>query len=131
MHLALLLMFSLSILLLLGDLEMELFLNFAYGLFQGLFAIDINTFFPLLFLSKDPLISNNSVSKKKSESAVCNLVRDVSKVDAEVSSPFLVRDVTCEDDKGKIMEEVMRTYVKQQEKLNSILQKKQQLQMVN
>ncbi|XP_049985200.1 ski-like protein isoform X2 [Alexandromys fortis] len=77
----------------------------------------------------NPLISNNSVSKKKSESAVCNLVRDVSKVDAEVSSPFLVRDVTCEDDKGKIMEEVMRTYVKQQEKLNSILQKKQQLQM--
>lgn len=82
-----------------------------------------------LYSHLDPLISNNSVSKKKSESAVCNLVRDVSKVDAEVSSPFLVRDVTCEDDKGKIMEEVMRTYVKQQEKLNSILQKKQQLQM--
>ncbi|XP_075807198.1 ski-like protein isoform X4 [Microtus pennsylvanicus] len=77
----------------------------------------------------NPLISNNSVSKKKSESAVCNLVRDISKHDAEASSPFLVRDVTCEDDKGKIMEEVMRTYVKQQEKLNSILQKKQQLQM--
>lgn len=110
---------------------MELFLNFAYGLFPGLFAIDINTFFPLLFLSKDPLISNNSMSKKKSESTVCNLVRDISKLDAEASSPLLVRDVTCEDDKGKIMEEVMRTYVKQQEKLNSILQKKQQLQMVN
>ncbi|XP_027247863.1 ski-like protein isoform X2 [Cricetulus griseus] len=77
----------------------------------------------------NPLISNNSMSKKKSESTVCNLVRDISKHDAEASSPFLVRDVTCEDDKGKIMEEVMRTYVKQQEKLNSILQKKQQLQM--
>ncbi|XP_057612935.1 ski-like protein isoform X2 [Chionomys nivalis] len=77
----------------------------------------------------NPLISNNSVSKKKSESTVCNLVRDISKLDAEASSPFLVRDVTCEDDKGKIMEEVIRTYVKQQEKLNSILQKKQQLQM--
>ncbi|XP_026634076.1 ski-like protein isoform X2 [Microtus ochrogaster] len=77
----------------------------------------------------NPLISNNSVNKKKSEPAVCNLVRDISKLDAEASSPFLVRDVTCEDDKGKIMEEVMRTYVKQQEKLNSILQKKQQLQM--
>lgn len=51
--------------------------------------------------------------------------------DATASSPLLVSDVTCEDDKGKIMEEVMRTYVKQQEKLNSILQKKQQLQMVN
>lgn len=87
-------------------------------------------FFPSV-LSKDPLISNNSVNKKKSESTVCNLVRDISKLDAEASFPFLVRDVTCEDDKGKIMEEVMRTYVKQQEKLNSILQKKQQLQMVN
>lgn len=82
-----------------------------------------------LYSHLDPLISNNSVSKKKSESAVCNLVRDTSKLDAEASSPFLVRDVTCEDDKGKIMEEVMRTYVRQQEKLNSILQKKQQLQM--
>ncbi|XP_028619249.1 ski-like protein isoform X2 [Grammomys surdaster] len=74
-------------------------------------------------------ISNNSTSKKKSESTVCNLVRDVSKCDSEASSPLLVRDVTCEDDKGKIMEDVMRTYVRQQEKLNSILQKKQQLQM--
>lgn len=82
-----------------------------------------------LYSHLDPLISNNSVSKKKSESTVCNLVRDISKLDAEASSPLLVRDVTCEDDKGKIMEEVMRTYVKQQEKLNSILQKKQQLQM--
>ncbi|XP_053456017.1 ski-like protein [Nycticebus coucang] len=70
--------------------------------------------------------SNNSTSKKKSESTACNFVRDLS---ATASSPLLVRDVTCEDDKGKIMEEVMRTYVKQQEKLNSILQKKQQLQM--
>ncbi|XP_005069809.1 ski-like protein isoform X2 [Mesocricetus auratus] len=75
------------------------------------------------------LIPNNSVSKQKSESTVCNLVRDRSKHGAEASSPSLVRDVTCEDDKGEIMEEVMRTYVKQQEKLNSILQKKQQLQM--
>lgn len=82
-----------------------------------------------LYSHLDPLISNNSMSKKKSESTVCNLVRDISKLDAEASSPLLVRDVTCEDDKGKIMEEVMRTYVKQQEKLNSILQKKQQLQM--
>ncbi|XP_062963487.1 ski-like protein [Cynocephalus volans] len=81
----------------------------------------------------DPSISNNSTSKKKSESTTCNLVRDTSKMGighgAAASSPFLVKDVICEDDKGKIMEEVMRTYVKQQEKLNSILQKKQQLQM--
>ncbi|XP_075860017.1 ski-like protein [Microcebus murinus] len=81
----------------------------------------------------DSSISNNSASKKKSESTACNLVRDPVKVglahDAAASSPLLVKDVICEDDKGKIMEEVMRTYVKQQEKLNSILQKKQQLQM--
>lgn len=77
----------------------------------------------------NPLISNSSMSKKKSESPVCGLVRDVSKHAAEAVSPFPVRDGTCEDDKGKIMEEVMRTYVTQQEKLNSILQKKQQLQM--
>nr|KAF6478527.1 SKI like proto-oncogene [Molossus molossus] len=81
----------------------------------------------------DPSISSNSVSKKKPESTTCNLIRDTSMVgidhDAAASSPLLVKDVICEDDKGKIMEEVMRTYVKQQEKLNSILQKKQQLEM--
>lgn len=85
-----------------------------------------------LYSRLDPSISNNSTSKKKSESATCNLIRDTgrdtSKHDA-ASSSLLVKDVICEDDKGKIMEEVMRTYVKQQEKLNSILQKKQQLQM--
>lgn len=74
-------------------------------------------------------VSNNSTSKKKSESTVCTLARDIDKHDSGASSPLLVRDVTCEDDKGKIMEDVMRTYVRQQEKLNSILQKKQQLQM--
>lgn len=74
----------------------------------------------------NPSVSNNSTSKKKSEST---LVRDVNKHDAGASSPLLLRDVSCEDDKGKIMEDVMRTYVRQQEKLNSILQKKQQLQM--
>lgn len=81
----------------------------------------------------DPSISNNSVSKKKPESTTCNIIRDTSKAgidhDAAASSPLLVKDVICEDDKGKIMEEVMRTYVKQQEKLNSILHKKQQLEM--
>lgn len=82
-----------------------------------------------LFFSKDSSISNNSTSRKKSESAVCSLVRGTSKRDSEDSSPLLVRD--GEDDKGKIMEDVMRTYVRQQEKLNSILQRKQQLQMVS
>ncbi|XP_011849718.1 PREDICTED: ski-like protein isoform X3 [Mandrillus leucophaeus] len=78
-------------------------------------------------------ISNNSTSKRKSESATCKLVRDINQVGiglvAAASSPLLVKDVICEDDKGKIMEDVMRTYLKQQEKLNLILQKKQQLQM--
>ncbi|XP_038301981.1 ski-like protein isoform X1 [Canis lupus baileyi] len=81
----------------------------------------------------DPSISSNSTSKKKPESTTCNFTRDTSKAgidhDTAASSPLLVKDIICEDDKGKIMEEVMRTYVKQQEKLNSILQKKQQLQM--
>lgn len=79
-----------------------------------------------LYSCLDPSVSNNSTNKKKSEST---LVRDVNKHDAGASSPLLLRDVTCEDDKGKIMEDVVRTYVRQQEKLNSILQKKQQLQM--
>lgn len=74
-------------------------------------------------------VSNNSTSKKKSESTICNLVRDTDKQGSGASSPLVVRDVTCEDDKGKIVEDVMRTYVRQQEKLSSILQKKQQLQM--
>ncbi|KAM7248479.1 hypothetical protein CapIbe_000518 [Capra ibex] len=86
-----------------------------------------------LYSHLDPSVSNNSTSKKKPESATCSLARDTSKsgtdCDVAASSPFLVKDVTCEDDKGKIMEEVVRTYVKQQEKLNSVLQKKQQLQM--
>ncbi|XP_074261759.1 ski-like protein [Saimiri boliviensis] len=81
----------------------------------------------------DSSVSNNSTSKRKSESTTCNLVRDISRVgighDAAASSPLLLEDVFCEDDKGKMMEEVMRIYVKQQEKLNLILQKKQQLQM--
>ncbi|XP_011916077.1 PREDICTED: ski-like protein isoform X1 [Cercocebus atys] len=81
----------------------------------------------------DASISNNSTSKRKSESATCKLVRDINQVGiglvAAASSPLLVKDVICEDDKGKIMEDVMRTYLKQQEKLNLILQKKQQLQM--
>ncbi|XP_069435962.1 ski-like protein isoform X1 [Ovis canadensis] len=86
-----------------------------------------------LYSHLDPSVSNNSTSKKKPEAASCSLARDTSKsgtdCDVTASSPFLVKDVTCEDDKGKIMEEVVRTYVKQQEKLNSVLQKKQQLQM--
>ena len=82
-----------------------------------------------LYSCLDSSVSNNSTSKKKSESTICNLVRDTDKQGSGASSPLVVRDVTCEDDKGKIVEDVMRTYVRQQEKLSSILQKKQQLQM--
>ncbi|XP_044523669.1 ski-like protein [Gracilinanus agilis] len=48
--------------------------------------------------------------------------------EAPAAWPAIIKDISCEDDKGKIMEEVMRTYIRKQEKLNSILQKKQQLQ---
>lgn len=50
--------------------------------------------------------------------------------DAQSSAEALTNDIGCDDDKGKIMEEVMKTYIKQQEKLQTILQKKQHLQMV-
>ncbi|XP_009979862.1 PREDICTED: ski-like protein isoform X2 [Tauraco erythrolophus] len=49
--------------------------------------------------------------------------------DGRTLSPTLMKDISCEDDKGRIMEEVMKTYIKQQEKLNAILRRKQQLQM--
>lgn len=50
--------------------------------------------------------------------------------DAQSSAETLTNDNGCDDDKGKIMEEFMKTYIKQQEKLHKILQKKQHLQMV-
>ena len=46
------------------------------------------------------------------------------------SSYVPVGGTACDDDKGKMMEAVMKTYIKQQEKLHTILQKKQNLQMV-
>ncbi|XP_061493290.1 ski-like protein isoform X3 [Rhineura floridana] len=48
---------------------------------------------------------------------------------AQTSYQTLSRDIGCDDDKGKMMEDVMKTYIKQQEKLHTILQKKQHLQM--
>ncbi|XP_044290448.1 ski-like protein isoform X2 [Varanus komodoensis] len=48
---------------------------------------------------------------------------------AQTSSHTLSSGFGCDDDKGKMMEEVMKTYIKQQEKLHTILQKKQHLQM--
>nr|XP_010309589.1 PREDICTED: ski-like protein isoform X2 [Balearica regulorum gibbericeps] len=69
----------------------------------------------------------------KSERISSKLTRDSSRVevgnDVRTLSPTLMKDISCEDDKGRIMEEVMKTYIKQQEKLNTILRRKQQLQM--
>ncbi|XP_073434980.1 ski-like protein [Dendrobates tinctorius] len=47
----------------------------------------------------------------------------------EKDIPVCNKDDVCEDDKGHIMEEVVKTFLKQQEKLNYILQKKHQIQM--
>lgn len=64
----------------------------------------------------DVLILNNFISKRKFEFVICNLVRDINKVGigfvVVVLFLFFVKDVICEDDKGKIMEEVMRIYLK-------------------
>ncbi|OCT80778.1 ski-like protein [Xenopus laevis] len=50
-------------------------------------------------------------------------------VDVEKDGSTCNKDVLCVDDKSQIMEEVVKTFLKQQEKLNYILQKKQQIQM--
>ncbi|XP_025917141.1 ski-like protein isoform X1 [Apteryx rowi] len=81
----------------------------------------------------DPPISTNSARGGKSERISSKITRDSSRGEVRnrvrTLSPTLMKDISCEDDKGKIMEEVMKTYIKQQEKLNTILQRKQQLQM--
>ena len=82
----------------------------------------------------DPAVSTRSARGGKSERISSKIARDASRVevgnDARTLSPTLMKDISCEDDKGRIMEEVMKTYMKQQEKLNTILRRKQQLQMV-
>nr|XP_009672045.1 PREDICTED: ski-like protein [Struthio camelus australis] len=81
----------------------------------------------------DPSVSTNSARGGKSERISSKITRDSSRVEVRnrvrALSPTLMKDISCEDDKGRIMEEVMKTYIKQQEKLNTILQRKQQLQM--
>ncbi|NWI17116.1 SKIL protein, partial [Crypturellus soui] len=78
-------------------------------------------------------ISTNSARESKSERISSKSTRHSSRGEVRsrvrTLSPTLMKDISCEDDKGKIMEEVMKTYIKQQEKLNTILQRKQQLQM--
>lgn len=82
----------------------------------------------------DPLVSAHSARGGKSERISSKSMRGSRCVevgnDGRTLSPTLMKDISCEDDKGRIMEEVMKTYIKQQEKLNTILRRKQQLQMV-
>lgn len=86
------------------------------------------------FSCVDPPVSARSTRAGKSERVSSKITRDSGRgeggADARTLSPTLMKDISCEDDKGRIMEEVMKTYIKQQEKLNTILRRKQQLQMV-
>lgn len=78
-------------------------------------------------------MSTHSARGGKSERISTKSTRDSRRVEVgnvRTLSPTLMKDISCEDDKGRIMEEVMKTYIKQQEKLNTILRRKQQLQMV-
>lgn len=79
-------------------------------------------------------MSTRPARSAKSERVSAKIPRDPGRAeggaDARTLSPTLMKDISCEDDKGRIMEEVMKTYIKQQEKLNTILRRKQQLQMV-
>nr|AAB25175.1 snoN [Gallus gallus]AAD14280.1 cellular ski novel gene [Gallus gallus] len=81
----------------------------------------------------DPLVSAHSARGGRSERISSKSIRGSRCVevgnDGRTLSPTLMKDISCEDDKGRIMEEVMKTYIKQQEKLNTILRRKQQLQM--
>lgn len=88
----------------------------------------------LCFSCIDPPVSTRSARGAKSERVSSKIPRDSGRgeggADARTLSPTLMKDISCEDDKGRIMEEVMKTYIKQHEKLNTILRRKQQLQMV-
>ncbi|KAL8188006.1 UNVERIFIED_CONTAM: hypothetical protein K2H54_059335 [Gekko kuhli] len=78
-------------------------------------------------------MSTKPVNRRKAEQIPSKTtVEDTeaeSNSDAQSSAQPITNDIGCDDDKGKIMEEVMKTYIKQQEKLHTILQKKQHLQM--
>uniref|UniRef100_A0A6I8NVQ0 SKI like proto-onco n=1 Tax=Ornithorhynchus anatinus TaxID=9258 RepID=A0A6I8NVQ0_ORNAN len=82
---------------------------------------------------KDAPVPTDSTGRKNTEPGANGKSNETNKAEmgreTRASPPACVKDISCEDDKGRIMEAVMNTYIKQQEKLNSILQKKQQLQM--
>ncbi|XP_062832834.1 ski-like protein [Anolis carolinensis] len=71
---------------------------------------------------------NKRKSEQDSSKTTVEKKIEVSK-SSQSSSQIPVSGIHCDDDKGKTMEEVMKTYIKQQEKLHTILQKKQNLQM--
>lgn len=93
-------------------------------------VIVVLCFFPCV----DPPVSARPARGGKSDRVSSKITRDSGRgeggAEAPTLSPTLMKDISCEDDKGRIMEEVMKTYIKQQEKLNVILRRKQQLQMV-
>lgn len=79
-------------------------------------------------------ISIKPANKRKAEQIPFKVISEDNEVAVsngiQTSSQTITNDLGFDDDKGKIMEEVMKTYIKQQEKLHTILQKKQHLQMV-
>lgn len=89
--------------------------------------------FPTFLTPIERPVSIKPASRRKAEQISSKVTtEDVVEVisSAQTSSQTLPRDTGCDDDKGKMMEDVMKTYIKQQEKLHTILQKKQHLQMV-
>ncbi|XP_077204537.1 ski-like protein [Paroedura picta] len=88
---------------------------------------------PEVCTSLEQAISTKPANRRKAELIPSKATTEDSEAesnsDAPSSAQALSNDTGCDDDKGKIMEEVMRTYIKQQEKLHTILQKKQHLQM--
>lgn len=79
-------------------------------------------------------VSIKSTNRRKAEQVPFKVITEDNELavnqSTQASSQIIANDLGCDDDKGKIMEEAMKTYIKQQEKLHSILQKKQHLQMV-
>lgn len=77
-------------------------------------------------------VSIKSANRRKTEQVPCKVTMEDNEAvssGTQSSSYVPVGGTACDDDKGKMMEAVMKTYIKQQEKLHTILQKKQHLQM--
>uniref|UniRef100_A0ACB8FBI3 Uncharacterized protein n=2 Tax=Sphaerodactylus townsendi TaxID=933632 RepID=A0ACB8FBI3_9SAUR len=78
-------------------------------------------------------VSTKPTNRRKAEQTLSKITVENTQAELnsseQLSAQTLTNDIGCDDDKGKIMEEVMKTYIKQQEKLHTILQKKRHLQM--